>query len=275
MKNAGRWITFSVLLLVVIIMLIPFYLVIINSFKSYQEIVRSVISLPTSLNFDNFVEAFYRMNYLTAFLNTLLVTVTGTGGIVFLASMAGYQIARNNTGKLAKIIFFLLIIPIMIPFQSFMLSLVRVSSALRIYETWWGLALIYWGCGVPMAVFLYRGFCMGIPRELDEAAAIDGCNAFQTFRRIIFPVLKPVNATVIIINALWLWNDFLLPRLIIGFNTSHFTLQLQAVQFRGMYKMEWQLIMAGFLLTLIPAVIIYLIFQRQIVKGMVTGAVKG
>lgn len=274
MKRLGKWAVFSVLLLIVLIMLFPFYLVIINAFKSYQEIVRNVVSLPTGLSLENFAEAFTRMNYPTAFLNTLIVTVTGTAGIVFLASLAGYQIARNKT-RTSKSIFFLLIIPMMIPFQSFMLSLVRVSAVLNIYESMWGLAIIYWGCGVPMAVFLYRGYILSIPKELDEAATIDGCNAFQTFFRVIFPVLKPVNATVIIINAMWLWNDFLLPRLIIGFNSSHFTLQLQAVQFRGMYKMEWQFIMAGFLLTLIPALIIYLILQKQIVKGMVTGAVKG
>jgi len=273
-KHAGRWVVFAVLCLFVAIILIPFYLVIINSFKSYQEIVRNVIALPTSLSFVNFTEAFSRMNYPTSFMNTLTVTVTGTAGIVFLSSLAGYQIARHRT-RLSKVFFFLLIIPMMIPFQSFMLSLVRVSSVLGIYESKWGLSVIYWGCGVPMAVFLYRGFISGIPKELDEAATIDGCNALQTYLRVIFPILKPVNATVIIINAMWLWNDFLLPRLIIGFNSKHFTLQLQAVQFRGMYKMEWQFIMAGFLLTLIPALIIYLIFQKQIVKGMVTGAIKG
>ena len=274
MRAAGRWITFSTLMLIVIVMLFPFYLVIINSLKSYQEIVANVVSLPTSINLENFAEAFERMNYPTAFMNTLMVTVTGTAGIVFLASLAGYQIARNSS-KLAKAIFFLLIIPMMIPFQSFMLSLVGVSSTLGIYESKWGLSIIYWACGIPMAVFLYRGFIIGIPKELDEAAMIDGCNAFQTFFQVIFPILKPVHATVIVINAMWLWNDFLLPRLIIGFNSNDFTLQLQAVQFRGMYKMEWQFIMAGFLLTLIPALIIFLVFQKQIVKGMVTGAVKG
>jgi len=149
-KHAGRWVTFSVLLLIVLIMLIPFYLVIINSFKSFQEIVRDVISLPTSVSLENFSEAFNRMDYPTAFLNTLIVTVAGTAGIVLLASLAGYQIARNKS-RTSKSIFFFLIIPMMIPFQSFMLSLVRVSSILGIYESMWGLAIIYWGCGIPMA----------------------------------------------------------------------------------------------------------------------------
>ena len=274
MRHAGRWITLTILLIIVAFVLFPFYLVVINSLKSYQEIVANVVALPTGFNFENFTEAFNRMNYPIAFFNTLVVTVAGTSGIVFLASLAGYQIARNNS-RVAKVIFFLLIIPMMIPFQSFMISLVSVSATFGIYESKWGLSIIYWACGVPMAVFLYRGFIKGIPKELDEAAMIDGCNAFQTFIRVIFPILKPVTATVIVINAMWLWNDFLLPRLIIGFNTNDFTLQLQAVQFRGMYKMEWQLIMAGFLLTLIPALVIFFVFQKQIVKGMVTGAVKG
>lgn len=274
MKPLGKWITFSVLILTVLSILFPLYLVVINSFKTFPEIVANVLAFPQSFEIGNFQEAFLRMNYPSAFLNTLIVTVIGTGGIVFLASLAGYQIARTKT-KASRVIFFLLIIPIMIPFQSFMLALVRVASAMRINESMWGLSIIYWACGVPMALFLYRGFILGIPKELDEQASIDGCNALQTFFRIIFPILKPVNATVIVINAMWIWNDFLLPRLIIGFNSSHFTLQLQAVQFRGMYRMEWQLIMSGFLLTLIPAIIIYMIFQKQIVKGMVAGAVKG
>jgi len=274
MKSAGRWVAFAVLILMVLTILFPLYLVVVNAFKTFPEVVANVLALPQSFGIENFEEAFLRMSYPTSFLNTLIVTVLGTAGIVFLAALSGYQIARHKT-RSAKVIFFLLIIPIMIPFQSFMLSLVRWTSILGIYESMWGLSIVYWACGIPMAVFLYRGFVLSIPRELDEAASIDGCNAFQTFFRVILPILKPVNATVIVINAMWIWNDFLLPRLIIGFNTGHFTLQLQAVQFRGMYRMEWQLIMAGFLLTLIPAIVIYLIFQKQIVKGMVAGAVKG
>jgi raffinose/stachyose/melibiose transport system permease protein len=274
MKSYRLWATLIVLTLITFFMLIPFYLIVINSLKTYQEIISNVIALPTGLELGNFVEAFYRMNYPIAFLNTSIVTVVGVTGIVILASLAGYKVSRVNT-RLSKLIFFLLIIPMMIPFQSFMLSLVRVSSILGLFESMWGLAIIYWGCGVPMAVFLYRGFVAGIPRDLDEAAQIDGCSIVQTFARVIFPILKPVHATVIIINAMWIWNDFLLPRLIIGFNTAHFTLQLQAVQFRGMYKMEWQLIMAGFLLIIIPALVMFLLLQKHIVKGMVTGAVKG
>ena len=273
-RHPGRWVALLVLLLITAVVLFPFYQVVINSFKSYPEIVADVNALPTQLHFENFTEAYNRMNYPAAFINTLIVTVAATAGIVFLASLAGYQIARKKT-KTSKVVFFLLIIPMMIPFQSFMISLVTVSSFLEIYESMWGLAIIYWACGVPMSVFLYRGYIMGIPKELDEAASIDGCNAFQTYLRVIFPILKPITATVIIINAMWIWNDYLLPRLIIGFNSDHFTLQLQAVQFRGMYKMEWQFIMAGFLLTLIPALIIFLVLQKQIVKGMVAGAVKG
>jgi len=258
----------------VVVMLFPFYLIIINAFKDFQEIVMDAIAFPTRLYFGNFAEAFYRMRYPVAFMNTLTVTVLGTAGIVLAGSLAGYQIARDGSA-LSKVLFFLLIIPMMIPFQSFMLSLVRVASGLNLLGSIWGLSIIYWGCGVPMAIFLYRGFVLGVPKELDEAATIDGCNAFRAFFLVIFPILKPVNATVVIINAMWLWNDFLLPRLIIGANLSHNTLQLQAVQFRGMYRLDWNLIMSGFLITLLPALIIYLIFQKQIVKGMVTGAVKG
>ena len=126
-----------------------------------------------------------------------------------------------------------------------------------------------------MAIFLYQGFAKSIPHELDEAAIIDGCNQFQLFTKIIFPLLKSVTAAVIVVNAMWVWNDFLLPLLVLGTDKKQQTLQLAAYSFMGQYKMEWQNIMAAAILIIIPALIIYLVFQKHIIKGMIAGAVKG
>ena len=134
---------------------------------------------------------------------------------------------------------------------------------------------LFTGGLVPQCIFLYQGFAKGIPLELEESALIDGCNQFQLFTRIIFPMLKSCTATVTIINVMWIWNDFLLPLLMLGGRKSSKTLQLAAYSFMGQYKMEWQNIMSAAILIIIPALILYLIFQKSIIKGVVAGAVKG
>ena len=182
--------------------------------------------------------------------------------------------ARVKT-RYSRFCFLFCIAPMMIPFQSFMLTLVNVATTLHINGKIWGLAIIYWGLGAPMSIFLYQGFAKGIPLELEESALIDGCNQFQLFTRIIFPMLKSCTATVTIINVTWIWNDFLLPLLMLGGRKSSKTLQLAAYSFMGQYKMEWQNIMSAAILIIIPALILYLIFQKSIIKGVVAGAVKG
>lgn len=138
-----------------------------------------------------------------------------------------------------------------------------------------GLAIIYWGLGAPMSIFLYRALPRAFPWNWKRAALIDGCNQFQLFTRIIFPMLKSCTATITIINVMWIWNDFLLPILMLGGRKSSKTLQLAAYSFMGQYKMEWQNIMSAAILIIIPALILYLIFQKSIIKGVVAGAVKG
>jgi raffinose/stachyose/melibiose transport system permease protein len=137
-----------------------------------------------------------------------------------------------------------------------------------------GLGVIYWGLGVPLSLFMYHGFVKTVPRELDESAMIDGCPPFRAFFSVIFPLLKPVTVSVVVINAMWMWNDFLLPLLVLSGAKSSQTLQLAAYNFFGQYTIEWQYAMAGVLLTITPAIIFYLALQKYIIKGMVAGAVK-
>lgn len=267
-------ILFLIALILVIIMLSPLALVILGSFKSYSEIMLNAISLPKTLSFQNFTNVFKDMNYPRAFLNTAIVTFLGTAGIVITGSLAGYKLSRTKT-NLSYILFMFCIFPMMIPFQSYMITLVKISKSLHLLNSIWGLSIIYWGLGSPLAIFLYHGFVKGISKELDECASIDGCTQIKAFVKIIFPLLKPTTATVVVINAMWIWNDFLLPLLILGSDKSNNTLQLAAYGFMGQYKMEWNNIMAGAILIIIPALIIYLIFQKNIIAGMVDGSVKG
>lgn len=272
--KALRWVLYIFLILFLLIYLSPLVLVVLNAFKRYDEIMTDVLALPQQFTFENIQVVFENMKYPAAFLNTLIVTVVGTLGIVVFGSMAGYKMARVKT-RYSKICFMLCITPMMIPFQSFMITLVKIAVGLNLTNSVWGLSTIYWGLGTPMAIFLYQGFSKGIPTEIEECAILDGCSQFRLFTSIIFPLLKSTTASVIVVNAMWLWNDFLLPLLIIGGSKNNKTLQLAAYGFMGQYKMEWQNIMAAAILIIIPALIIYLVFQKHIIKGMVAGAVKG
>jgi len=257
-----------------VIYLYPLILVVINSMKSFSEIMTNVVALPSRLSGANFVNAFTLMSYPNLFLNTLLVTFIGTTGVVLLASTAGYKLSRTRS-RYSWIMFLLCVAPMMIPFQSFMIALVKVARTLHVTKTIWGLGIIYWGLGVPLSLFMYHGFVKTVPRELDDCAFIDGCRPLRAFFQVIFPLLQPVTVSVIVINAMWMWNDFLLPLLILSGAKKSMTLQLAAYNFFGQYKIEWQNAMAGVLLTITPAIIFYLVLQRHIIKGMVAGAVKG
>lgn len=273
-SKSSTAIVFFVLIVVLACYLSPLLLMVFGSMKSYSEIMSHVLEAPQHFSLYNFGNVFSSMNYPRAFFNTLFVTAFGVVGIVVISSLAGYKLSRVKT-KYSYIVFLLCIMPMMIPFQSFMITLVKLAKQLHLLGNLWGLGIIYWGLGAPLSIFLYHGFVKGIPYELEECAMLDGCSPFRIFRSIIFPMLKPVTATVIVVNAMWIWNDFLLPLLTINNNDSVKTLQLAAYGFMGQYKMEWQNIMAGAILIIIPALIIYLIFQKNIVKGMIAGAVKG
>jgi raffinose/stachyose/melibiose transport system permease protein len=262
-----------VLTILAIAYLYPLFLVIINSFKKFEEITSNVIALPKSINFENFINAWTIMDYPRLFLNTLIATVIGSAGIVLLSSMAGYKLSRTKAAY-SMIFFILLIAPMMIPFHSFMIALVRVARTLSLTRSPWGLGVIYWGLGAPLSVFLYHGFVKSVPHEIEESALIDGASPLKVFFALIFPLLQPVTVSVIVINVMWIWNDFLLPLLVLGGSKDSATLQLAAYNFFGLYKIEWNYAMAGVLLTIIPAIILYLALQKYIIKGMIAGAIK-
>jgi raffinose/stachyose/melibiose transport system permease protein len=271
-SRAGLFLTIP-MFVIAAIYLYPLILVVINSLKTFPEIMANVVALPTRLTLENFSNAFVLMKYPNLFFNTLLVTVLGTSGVVLLSSTAGYKLSRTRT-RYSWLVFLLCVAPIMIPFQSFMIALVKVAKTLHLTNTTYGLAVIYWGLGVPLSLFMYHGFVKTVPRDLDDCAFIDGCRPLRAFFQVIFPLLKPVTVSVVVINAMWMWNDFLLPLLVLSGAKKYMTLQLAAYNFFGQYKIEWHYAMAGVLLTITPAIIFYLALQKHIIKGMVAGAVK-
>lgn len=264
----------TVLLIILgIYTLFPIYMAILNSFKTQTEMFQSVLSFPMHFNFDNYKLAFAKMDFFRTTFNTIYITALSVLGIIIVSSMAGYKMAKTP-GKISGFLFLLFTSSMLIPFHAMMIPLFKVAKGLGLSGTKTGLVLVYIGLGVNMAIFLYHGFSKSIPKELEEAALIDGCNEFQMFYKIIFPLLKPITATIAILDVLWVWNDFMLPLLMIT-NVKDYTLILTTNMFFGKYSSDWPSVLAGLVSTWIPVVIFYSIFQKNIVKGIVAGAVKG
>jgi raffinose/stachyose/melibiose transport system permease protein len=254
----------------------PFFLVIINSFKPKMAILENVLSLPVEFDIKNFQQAAKKMDYFQAFSNSLIVTVFSVAAIIITSSMLAYYLARRQT-KLKKAVFLVLVASMIVPFQSLMVPFISLYgsngpvAALNMLSMY-GLVYFYVGFGVSMSTFLYHGFISNIPYELDEAAMLDGASEFTVFRRIIFPMLGPVTATVAILQALWIWNDYLLPSMVL-FREAR-TLPLSTYIFYGMYSSNYGQAMAGLLLSVIPIIAFYFIMQKQIISGISAGAVK-
>ncbi len=272
-KNVPLSISINLILSVcAVVSFFPIYMAIINSFKTQGEIFTSVLSFPTSFSLENYIDVFEELNLLGSAFNTLIVTVIGLAGIVFCGSLAGYKLARTS-GKLSGLFFMLFIASMLVPFHSIMITLSQMAKGLGLQGSLYGLGLIYIGLGVNMAVFLYHGFVKSIPKELEEAAKIDGCNDFQIFIRIIFPLLKPITATILVLNVLWLWNDFLLP-LIMLTDVNNYTLMLSINSLFGQYVADWPKILAALVLTALPVIVFYGFFQKYILDGIADGAIK-
>ncbi|CAM4363634.1 carbohydrate ABC transporter permease [Paenibacillus typhae] len=273
-SKTGKIILEVVLVLLSLLFLYPLFLTIINSFKSFSEVMTDVIALPQKLTFANYSYVWEFINYPRLFLNNFIITGLGLLGIVFVSSIAAYKLARTKT-KWSGVIYFLCIMPMLIPFQSIMLTVLQTAKNLNLSESTWGLGLLYWGFGAPLAVFIYHGFVKGIPMEIDESATIDGASGFRLFFSVIFPLLKSVTTTIVIIDVMWIWNDFLLPLLMVNGSPDTKTLTLAAYTFVGQYTSDWQYAMTAMVMAVLPSIIVFIFLQKYIVKGVVAGAVKG
>jgi raffinose/stachyose/melibiose transport system permease protein len=275
-KRAKRINLFFFLIACVIAVLyaFPFLMVLINSVKDKREVRNDPLGPPSEWQWDNFAEAIRRMDYWQALANSLIVTVIAVVAIVVTSSMLAYYLARSRT-KFSAVTFLVLVASMIVPFQALMIPFVGLfgERGLNLPGNQFSLAFFYVGFGVALSTFLYHGFISNIPYSLDEAAAIDGASPFRTFRTIILPMLGPVTATVSIINALWIWNDFLLPSVVL-IDTAQKTLPLKTFVFYGKYTSDYGLAMAGLLLSMIPIVIFYFVMQRRIIAGISAGAVK-
>ena len=261
------------LILAGIICIFPLLMALLNSFKSNGELLTNVMSWPRSFHFDNYIRTFKKMNYLRSLFNTVILAGVSVSIMVLVSALAGWKLCRTKT-RLSSFLFSLFVFSMLIPFSSIMIPLYRTVNSLHIKNSLLGLAMVYVGLGVSMAIFLYHGFVKSIPYELEEAASIDGCGNLTTFFQIVLPLLKPITSTICITNVLWIWNDFLLPLIVVSKNDKY-TLLLSTNTLFGQYSSDWTAILSALILASIPVIIFYAIFQKQILKGIAEGAIKG
>ena len=257
----------------VIVFVFPFLFMLVNSLKDRREANLLSMALPVKPLWSNYKEVFESNNYiiLTAFKNSLLLTVFSLCGLVFVCSMAGYVLQRRR-GRTMSFVNFIIMTGLMIP--PAILPTIWIMQVLHIYKTLFGMILIEIALQIPFDIMIYRGFMSSIPVELEEAGYIDGCSKIRLFSSIIFPLLKPATATIIILNAVTIFNDFTNPLYFLPGNENT-TIQLTLYNFKGQYASSYNLLFADVILITIPMLILFLIFNKRIVDGMVAGSVKG
>jgi raffinose/stachyose/melibiose transport system permease protein len=258
-------------LLVSLTMFIPVYLVIVNALKSQAEAASMGVKLPTTLHWENFATVIERGKLGQAFLNSLLYSVGATVIGITVAALAAYVLSRNRT-RLNRFIYFFIIMGIAMPTN--FVTLTRVMQLTNLINTRLGIILLYSAMQIPFSVFLIYAFVQTIPRELDEAAIIDGASPMRLFFYVIFPLLTPVLVTAAVLNILGIWNEFLLPLYYLNRSTN-WPMTLAVYNFFGQFQSDWSLVSADVLLTILPVIVIYLLAQRFILSGMTGGAVKG
>lgn len=255
-----------------LIMLFPFCLVLLNAFKNRTEIIKNPLALPSDLSFHNFITAWITMDFPKVLGNTIYVTVLSQIVLIVFGSMLAYMLVRWDW-KINKIILGILVCAMIIPFQSLMIPFVSIFGKLGWMNSKTALVFFYLGFGMPMTTFMYHGFIKSISKEMEEAAMMDGSSHMVCFWKIIFPNLKSISTTILIINILWVWNDFLLPSLVLVKDKAR-TIPLSTFYFFGEYTAELGYAMAALILSVLPVVVVYLFLQKQIVTGVMDGAIK-
>ena len=255
----------------------PIVMILFNSVKRETAITTSgAFTLPTADTFAglaNYANAIASKGFLQSLGYSLLITITSVAAILICCSMCAWYITRVK-GKLSKILYYLFVFSMVVPFQMVMFTLSQTADSLSLNKPW-NIWIIYLGFGAGLAVFMFAGFMKSIPLEVEEASMIDGCNPLQTFFLIVLPMLKPTLVSVGILEAMWVWNDYLLPTLVLDIK-NYKTIPMLIQYFRGSYgKVEMGPMMASIMLTVIPIVIVYLLGQKHIIKGVAAGAVKG
>ena len=270
-KKIRLYIFETCLWLISLVVLLPLLLILVNALKTPAETNVLTLNLPQKWQFVNFIEVFRKTNIIHSFFNSLLVTVLSIGLSVFLGTIAGYVLSRNRDSFNNKIYAFFLagmIVPVQI------IALVQVLQVVHMMDNYAGLILVYTAMFIPQSVFMVYGFVSTIPKDMDEAAIMDGASPWNLFIKIMMPLLKPIIVTLFITQFVFVWNDFQMPLYLIK-SSKNWTIVLGVYNFMGQYNSQWNMVCAYILLCILPVVIVYLMGQKYIIDGMVAGAVKG
>lgn len=283
LTRRNRWILEIVSIILFIVFLLPFFIVVINAAKTNNLITSDPLALPENFSnlFTNMAKIWTSENiqFQSSFISSIIVTVVSLFFITVFSAMGAWVLVRTKS-KISNFIFMIFVAAMVIPFQVVMFPLVSWFKQLTewtnipLLRDYIGMIFAYIGFGAPLSIFLFHGFIKSIPYELEEAAEIDGCNKVQTFLYIVLPILKPIAITVLILNGIWIWNDFLLPLLILGKGNAIQTIPLAVANFVGAFVREWDLILTAALMAMLPIVILFLFAQKHIIKGMVEGSIK-
>jgi len=268
-------ILFVFLVILALLFLAPILLVLMNSFKGRFFISDTPFAFPNAETFvgmKNYLSGVEKTGFIPAFGYSLFITVFSVGAIVLFTSMTAWCITRVKS-KFSSVLYFLFVFSMIVPFQMVMFTMSKVANITHL-DNPVGIIVLYLGFGAGLSVFIFSGFVKGIPREIEEAAVIDGCNPIQTFFLVVLPILKPICITVAILNTMWIWNDYLLPYLVIGNNYKTIPIAVQYLQ-GGYGSRDMGAMMAMLVLAILPIVVFYLSLQKYIIKGVVAGAVKG
>lgn len=257
-------------LIIGILWLFPFYMIVANSFKTPKGIFASVLALPAPATGENYANSFKALNFIGSLTNSLIITICSVLLIILCSSMAAYALQRNKS-KLSSGLLLLFISAMLIPFQSVMIPMTANFGSAHMLNMY-GLMFMYLGFDCSLSIFLYQGTLSSIPIAMDEAAEMEGASRWQIYYKIILPMLSPMTVTVAILNIIAIWNDYLLPSLVLP--QIQYTIPLQMFNFFGEYTKQWHLALAGITLSIIPVIIFYLFAQKWIIKGVTDGAVK-
>lgn len=254
--------------------LLPFYITLITAFKSPEESAQSFFAFPQSFYLENFKSVFEKAHYSMYFMNSVTVTVISLILIYVLVTMISYAIARSmKRSRYYKIIFGFIVLGMFVPFQVIMVPLVQFMGSLRLSNKT-GLILLHVTYASMQAVFLLVNYITSVPEDLEEAACIDGCTTVQAYVKVVLPLLKPMTSTVLVLNALWIWNDFQMPLIILNKLPNTWTLPLFQYNFKSQYTFDYNMAFASYLIALVPVLVVYILAQKNIVDGLTAGAVK-
>lgn len=265
-------VTYLPLLAVTLLIVYPLAAIFLSSFKTMKDFMGNPLGLPKSFTFDNYIYAWDKMKFGTYTFNSVLITVCTVLLVCLLGSMAGYKLSQKFRGNQAIFLFFLA--GMAVPTQSYIITLFQFMQRLKLLSTYHGLVLVYTAINLPFAIFIFSSFFRTVPRDLLEAAKLDGCSELRAFGQILLPLSKPTMATVVIVTAMSAWNDFFI-QMIINMDQDKYTLPMGLLKFRSETSTNWTPLFASIVLVALPIAIVFVLLQKQFIKGLTSGAVKG